>query len=381
MFNETNSDKQLVTIFGNKLINNRFKYFFDDNDGIYYPVVISDYKDRPLEHRFRIIQNSFSKITNKKIENFLKLIYKKPDKNFYNNKILHFLFKNKFQNLFRGVYDHFYITDSILHNLNITKELYIKYLTDVNTYDSTFISDRIRENNTNIIITPPKDILYYLNNETGDLLQKSFIFHYYKMNKSTQSHLSNKFKKISDLYNYFNDSNNDYCLKHKSESKDKASILIFEHIVLLKSFADQLLENNGMNPRTSMSATKHYNNDLRLVSFEKTHKNNMTLLFRNETQFSKSDYDRIFLNIFVNNQTIPMFKSHLNDNVRSNITFNVEKDSSTDFGCEEIYDTCDILKAGLLEYSKVSNMVHYKNGLFQLIVDVYKLFESNKMKL
>lgn len=136
-----------------------------------------------------------------------------------------------------------------------------------------------------------------------------------------------------------------------------------------------------MNPRTSMSATKHYNSDLRLVSFEKTHKNNMTLLFRNETQFSKSDYDRIFLNIFVNNQTIPMFKSHLNNNVRSNITFNVEKDSSTDFGCEEIYDTCDILKAGLLEYSKVSNMVHYKNGLFQLIVDVYKLFESNKMKL
>lgn len=140
-----------------------------------------------------------------------------------------------------------------MHNLNITKELYIKYLTDVNTYDSTFISDRIRENNTNIIITPPKDILYYLNNETGDLLQKSYMFHYYKMNKSTQSHLSNKFKKISELHNYFNDSNNDYCLKHKSESKDKASIFIFEHIVLLKSFADQLLENNGMNPRTNES--------------------------------------------------------------------------------------------------------------------------------
>ena len=275
----------------------------------------------------------------------------------------------------------------------MSKEDFTRFGSSMFRFHKSNISDYVRKTKNNIVIVPPKNVLCAFYNEkhapmfTANCVSKN------KFNNSYLNSYPNKKQILNQAYSYFkktDQASNNYRQTHKNETRTNASIYIFESLMEKMIAGMQILENHGMFPRMSVSSLKFATSGLSVADdnsgcdgWSKPKMQNALFLARfntymnygsflnNAEQCMRSldnlqDYEYIFLNTFVYEQTVPCLRKDIVDNIDSRV-------SSND-------DTFEASKSAILERSKKYNMVT-RNPMMEYITYLTNILSYKELQI
>ena len=293
-----------------------------------------------------------------------------------------------------NVYTNLILPDRLISDNGMSKEDFTRFGSSMFRFQKSNISDYVRKTKNNIVIVPPKNVLGAFYNEkhapmfTANCVSKN-IFN----NSYLNSH-PNKKQILNQAYSYFkktDQASNNYCQTHKNETRTNASIYIFESLMEKMIAGMQILENHGMFPRMSVSSLKFATSGLSVADdnsgcdgWSKPKMQNALFLARFNTYMNygsflnnaeqcvrsldnnPQDYEYIFLNTFVYEQTVPCLRKDIVDSTDSSI-------SSND-------DTFEASKSAILERSKKYNMVT-RNPMMEYITYLTNILSYKELQI
>lgn len=309
--------------------------------------------------------------------------------------------KNVYDKVFKNaifyklnVYTNLILPDRLISDNGMSKEDFTRFGSSMFRFKKSNISDYVRKTKNNIVIVPPKNILGAFYNEkhapmfTANCVSKN------KFNNSYLNSYPNKKQILNQAYSYFkktDQASNNYRQTHKNETRTNASIYIFESLMEKMIAGMQILENHGMFPRMSVSSLKFATSGLSVADdnsgcdgLSKPKMQNALFLARFNTYMNygsflnnaeqcvrsldnnPQDYEYIFLNTFVYEQTVPCLRKDIVDSTDSSI-------SSND-------DTFEASKSAILERSKKYNMVT-RNPMMEYITYLTNILSYKELQI
>ena len=400
MFRQIDSDFEILDIFKNILIYNESDEFTRNKTfGIYFvpssgrqgnvkevskPVKL----DRILYRVKRFFDEKFSSaICTSAYTTSRNLVDRKDINKYVYDKV----FKNAiFSKL--NVYTNIILPDRLISDNGMSKEDFTRFGSSMFRFQKSSISDYVRKTKDNIVIVPPKNVLgAFYNTKHAPMFTNCVSKNIF--NNSYLNSCPNKKRILNQAYSYFkktDQASNNYCQTHKNETRTNASIYIFESLIEKMIPGMQILENHGMFPRMSVSSLKlttlglsvaddNYGCDgwskpkiqdaLSLAGFN-TYMNYGSFLNnagqRRSCLDNPQDYEYIFLNTFVYEQTVPCLRKDIVDNIDSRV-------SSND-------DTFEASKSAILERSKKYNMVT-RNPMMEYITYLTNILSYKELQI
>ena len=404
MFRQIDSDFEILDIFKNILDynesdeftrNKTFRIYFapssvrpDNTKEVSKPVKL----DRILYRVKRFFDEKFSStictsayITSRNLvdqKDINKCVYDKVFKNAIFSKL--------------NVYTNLILPDRLISDNDMTKEDFIRFGSSMFRFQKSNISNYVRKTKDNIVIVPPKNVLgAFYNTKHAPMFNANCVSKNI-FNNSYLSYLNsepNKKQILNQVYSYFkktDQASNNYCQTHKNETRTNASIYIFESLMEKMIPGMEILENHGMFPRMSVSSLKLTTSGLSvaddnsgcdgwskpkiqdalcLAGFN-TYMNYESFLNnagqRRSYLDNPQDYEYIFLNTFVYEQTVPCLRKDIVDSTNINI-------SSND-------DTFEASKSAILERSKKYNMVT-RNPMMEYITYLTNILSYKELQI
>ena len=402
MFRQIASDFTILDIFKNILIYNESDEFTRNKTfGIYFvpssgrqdnvkevskPVKL----DRILYRVKKFFDEKFSStICTSAYTTSRNLVDRKDINKYVYDKV----FKNAiFSKL--NVYTNIILPDRLISDNGMSKEDFTRFGSSMFRFKKSNISDYVRRTKNNIVIVPPKNVLGAFYNTkhapmfTANCVSKNIF------NNSYLNSYPNKKQILNHAYSYFkktDQASNNYCQTHKNETRTNASIYIFESLMEKMIAGMQILENHGMFPRMSVSSLKFATSGLSVADdnsgcdgWSKPKMQNALFLARFNTYMNygsflnnaeqcvrsldnnPQDYEYIFLNTFVYEQTVPCLRKDIVDSTDSSI-------SSND-------DTFEASKSAILERSKKYNMVT-RNPMMEYITYLTNILSYKELQI
>ena len=293
-----------------------------------------------------------------------------------------------------NVYTNIILPDRLISDNGMSKEDFTRFGSSMFRFKKSNISDYVRRTKNNIVIVPPKNVLGAFYNTkhapmfTANCVSKNIF------NNSYLNSYPNKKQILNHAYSYFkktDQASNNYCQTHKNETRTNASIYIFESLMEKMIAGMQILENHGMFPRMSVSSLKFATSGLSVADdnsgcdgWSKPKMQNALFLARFNTYMNygsflnnaeqcvrsldnnPQDYEYIFLNTFVYEQTVPCLRKDIVDSTDSSI-------SSND-------DTFEASKSAILERSKKYNMVT-RNPMMEYITYLTNILSYKELQI
>ena len=397
MFRQIASDFEILDIFKNILDyneadeftrNKTFEIYFvpssgrpDNTKEVSKPVKL----DRILCRVKRFFDEKFSAYTTSR-----NLVDRKDINKYVYDKV----FKNAiFSKL--NVYTKLILPDRLISDNGMSKEDFTRFGSSMFRFQKSNISNYVRKTKDNIVIVPPKNVLGAFYNTKHAPMFNANCVSKNNFNNSCLNSYPNKKRILNHTYSYFkktDQASNNYCQTHKNETRTNASIYIFESLMEKMIPGMEILENHGMFPRMSVSSLKletsglsvaddnsRYGCDgcskpkiqdaLCLAGFN-TYMNYESFLNnagqRRSCLDNPQDYEYIFLNTFVYEQTVPCLRKDIVD--------------STDISISSNDDTFEASKSAILERSKKYNMVT-RNPMMEYITYLTNILSYKELQI
>ena len=402
MFRQIASDFTILDIFKNILIYNESDEFTRNKTfGIYF-VPSSGRQDNvkevskpvKLDRILCIVKKFFdeqfsSTICTSAYTTSRNLVDRKDINKYVYDKV----FKNAiFSKL--NVYTNLILPDRLISDNGMSKEDFTRFGSSMFRFKKSNISDYVRKTKNNIVIVPPKNVLgAFYNTKHAPMFNANCVSKNI-FNNSYLNSYPNKKQILNHAYSYFkktDQASNNYCQTHKNETRTNASIYIFESLMEKMIAGMQILENHGMFPRMSVSSLKFATSGLSVADdnsgcdgWSKPKMQNALFLARFNTYMNygsflnnaeqcvrsldnnPQDYEYIFLNTFVYEQTVPCLRKDIVDSTDSSI-------SSND-------DTFEASKSAILERSKKYNMVT-RNPMMEYITYLTNILSYKELQI
>lgn len=402
MFRQIASDFEILDIFKNILIYNESDEFTRNKTfGIYF-VPSSGRPDNNKEVSKPV-----------KLDRILCIVKKFFDEKFYstiytsayttsrnlvdlkkdiNKCVYDKVFKNAiFSKL--NVYTNLILPDRLISDNGMSKEDFTRFGSSMFRFKKSNISDYVRKTKDNIVIVPPKNVLNAFYNIKHAPMFNANCVSKNNFNNSYLNSYPNKKQILNQAYSYFkitDQASNNYCQTHKNETRTNASIYIFESLMEKMIPGMEILENHGMFPRMSVSSLKlatsvaddnsrcdgwskpKIQDALSLAGFN-TYMNYGSFLNnagqRRSCLDNPQDYEYIFLNTFVYEQTVPCLRKDIVDSTDISISSNDDTD-----------DTFEASKSAILERSKKYNMVT-RNPMMKYITYLTNILSYKELQI
>ena len=292
-----------------------------------------------------------------------------------------------------NVYTNLILPDRLISDNGMSKEDFTRFGSSMFRFKKSNISDYVRKTKNNIVIVPPKNVLgAFYNTKHAPMFNANCVSKNI-FNNSYLNSYPNKKQILNHAYSYFkktDQASNNYRQTHKNETRTNASIYIFESLMEKMIPGMQILENHGMFPRMSVSSLKlaisglsvaddnsgydgwskpKIQDALFLAEFN-TYMNYGSFLNnagqRRSCLYNPQDYEYIFLNTFVYEQTVPCLRKDIVD--------------STDMRISSNDDTFEASKSAILERSKKYNMVT-RNPMMEYITYLTNILSYKELQI
>ena len=295
-----------------------------------------------------------------------------------------------------NVYTNIILPDRLISDNGMSKEDFTRFGSSMFRFKKSNISDYVRKTKNNIVIVPPKNVLGAFYNTKHAPMFNANCVSKNNFNNSYLNSYPNKKQILNHAYSYFkktDQASNNYRQTHKNETRTNASIYIFESLMEKMIPGMQILENHGMFPRMSVSTLKLAISGLSVADdnsgygcdgWSKPKMQDALFLARFNTYMNygsflnnaeqcvrsldnnPQDYEYIFLNTFVYEQTVPCLRKDIVDSTDSSI-------SSND-------DTFEASKSAILERSKKYNMVT-RNPMMEYITYLTNILSYKELQI